>query len=125
MNALTFLYWSLGIGFCLLVLFIIVALIYLIKILKDVSKTTGYVTEAVEKVNENVGRITDKITDVTEQLADYVVKPLTVIQFVMEKLKPMMDIIQKKSEEWGGLIEQEGEEAQEKPKKKGHFGRKK
>lgn len=122
MDALTFLYWSLGVGFALLVLFIIIVLIYVIRILKDVSKTTGFVTEVVAKVNENVGKITDKVTDVTEQIADYVVKPISVIQFVMEKFKPMMEMIQKKGEEWGGLIEQD--EVEEKPKKK-RFGKKK
>ncbi len=121
MDALTFLYWSLGVGFAVLILFLVIAIIYLIKILRNVSKTTDVVTEVVNKVNDNVAKITDKITEVTEQIAEYVVKPISVIQFLMEKAKPVIEMIQKKGEEWGNVID---EEEGEKPRKK-RFGRKK
>ncbi|HRY91611.1 MAG TPA: DUF948 domain-containing protein [Candidatus Gracilibacteria bacterium] len=121
MDALTFLYWSLGVGFAVLILFLCIAIAYLIKILRDVSRTTHTVTDIVEKVNENVAKITDKVTDVTEQIAEYVVKPVSVIQFLMEKIRPVIDMIQRKGEELGNIVEQEEET---RPRKKG-VGRRK
>lgn len=124
MDALTFLYWSLGVGFAVLVVFLVIALIYLIKILKDFSETSSFVRETVEKVNDNVAKVTDKVTEVTEQIAEYVIKPVTVIQFIMEKAKPVLEMLQKKGEEWGGVVQAEAEEEPVK-KKKSHFRRSK
>jgi hypothetical protein len=44
------------------------------------------------------------------------------IQFVMEKMKPVIEMMQKKSEEWADMNEDEDEK---KPKKKRSFGRRK
>ena len=121
MDALTFLYWSLAVGFAILILFLVIALVFLIKILKDLSKTSGYVREAVSTVNDNVVIITEKVTSVAEQIAEYVVKPISVIQFLMEKVKPMIDMIQKKGEEWSNIVDAADDD---RPSKKSKSGKK-
>jgi hypothetical protein len=120
MDSLTFLYIALGGGFLLLVFFLCIALFHLIRILKDVGDASDSVKDTAEKMNESVGKITEKINDATEQLTEYVVKPFTVIQYIADKARPMIEMLQKKGEEWGM-----GEEEEAKPKKKRRFGRKK
>ncbi len=100
MDALSFLYWSLGIGFAVFIVFLCVALIYLIRILRDFALTSASVREVAHKVNENVEKITDKVTDVTEQIADYIVKPVSVIQFLLEKMKPVVEMMHQRNNEF-------------------------
>jgi uncharacterized protein YoxC len=118
MDALTFLYWALGIGFLVLVFFMSLALIYVIKILKDVSEATTSVKDTAETMNENVTRIADKVADTTDQITEYIVKPIALTQYLMEKIKPFVDMVQKSSE-------YEDDFEKPKNKKKGVFSKRK
>ena len=114
MDALTFLYWSLGIGWAALIVFLCVALIYVIRILRDVSNTTHVVANTVEVIDDNVTKITEKVAGAAEQITEYVVKPFTVAQYIAEKMKPFVDVMQQKSEEFQAKMEEE----EEKPRKR-------
>ena len=121
MDALTFLYWALGGGFLLFVLFMVIAISYLIKILRDFSKATGSVKDTAQKMSESVAKITEKVNETAEQITEYVVKPFTLIQYLTERARPIIEMLQRKGEEWAGYSESE----EKKPKKKKGFGRKK
>lgn len=112
MDALTFLYWALGVGFVVLVVFICVALYQVIRVLRDVADTTSSVREVAETVNDTVEKMAKKVDHATEQLADYVVKPLSSAQYFIDKIKPIIEIVAEKSE----MFHREMEE--EEPKKK-------
>ena len=120
MTAQTFMYWALGGGFLLLVLFLCIAVFHLIRILKDVADATDSVKNTAEKIDESITKITEKVNDAADQITEYVVKPFTVIQYLTEKARPVIEMLQKKGEEMGYFAEEE-----EKPKKKRRFGRKK
>jgi len=121
MDAQTFMYWALGAGFLLLVLFLCIAIYHLIRIFKDVADATDSVKDTAEKIDESITKITAKVNDAADQITEYVVKPFTVIQFLTEKAKPVLEMLQKKGEEMGYFAEEE----EEKPKKKRRFGRRK
>jgi len=121
MTAQTFMYWALGGGFLLLVLFLCIAIFHLIRILKDVADATDSVKDTAEKIDESVVKITAKVNEAADQITEYVVKPFTLIQYVTEKARPIIEMLQKKGEEMGYFDEEEDE----KPKKKRRFGRKK
>ena len=114
MDALTFLYWSLGIGWAVLVVFFVVALIYLIRILRDIANTTGIVRNTAETMNDNVNKITDRVVETAEQITEYIVKPFTVAQYLAERMKPFIDMMHQKGEEMRDAMDVE----EEKPKKK-------
>lgn len=111
MDALTFLYWALGIGFVVLVVFLCVALYQVIRVLRDVADTTASVREVADTVNESVEKMAKRVDHVAEQLSDYVVKPVTSAQYILEKIKPVIDIVIEKSEKYH-------REMEEAPKKK-------
>lgn len=100
MDAQIFLYWSLAVGFIVLVVFMCLALYYVIRILKDVSDTTSNVREAVDVVNENIITMAKKVTVTAEQVTEYLIKPLAVGQNLLDKIKPIFDMVQKKSDQW-------------------------
>ena len=114
MDALIFLYWSLGIGWAVLVVFFVVALIYLIRILRDIANTTGIVRTTAETMNDNVNKITDRVVETAEQITEYIVKPFTVAQYLAERMKPFIDMMYQKGEEMRDTMDVE----EEKPKKK-------
>ena len=64
---------SFAIGFIILVVFLAMALLYLIFILRDVSK------------------ILDDVKDVTEKVRISVVSPLKVVGTIMERVTPYID----------------------------------
>ena len=119
MDSLNFLYWSLGIGFALFIVFLCVALGYLISILRNFAKTTKTVKNTVEVMNENIAKVTDTVSDVAEQVADYVVKPVTIVHFLGDKIKPIIEMMMQQK---GQMVDEE--EETEAPKKKSRFGRK-
>ena len=120
MDAQTFMYWALGAGFLLLVLFICIAIYHLIRILKDVADASDSVKSTAQRIDESVGVITDKVNETADQISEYVIKPFTVIQYITERAKPILEMLQKKGEELGKYANEE-----EKPKKKRRFGRRK
>lgn len=119
MDALTFLYWSLGVGWAALIVFLCVALIYVIRILRDVANTTELVRNTAETMNDNVNKITDRIVNTAEQITEYIVKPFTVAQYLAEKLKPFIDVIRQKGEEFQDMMESKKKSSvEEEPSKK-------
>ena len=64
---------SFGLGFVVLVIFLSMALLYLIFILRDVSK------------------ILDDVKDVTEKVRVSVVSPLKIVGTVLERVTPYID----------------------------------
>ena len=81
-----------------------------------------------EIMNENVTKVTEKVVDAAEQITEYIVKPFTVAQYLAEKMKPFIDVLQQKGEEFQDAMEKKKKESEEeeKPKKKKRgFGRKK
>lgn len=126
MDALTFLYWALAVGFLALVLFSCIALIHLIRILCDFADASASVRDTVEKINDNITRITQRVSEAAEQITEYVIKPFSVIQYIGERVKPIVELLQEKGEEWIKHTADQHEQAKQgKPKKKRRFGRKK
>lgn len=113
MDSLVFLYWSLGIGWAVLVFFLVIALIYVIRILRDVANTTSVVRSTAETMNENVGKIADKVVDTAEQITEYIIKPFTVAQYLAEKIKPFVDMVQQKGGEIQDMMEKKAEKAED------------
>lgn len=127
MDGLQFLYFALGGGFIALVIFSCIALHHVIRILSDVADASDSVKDTAEKVNETVQQVADKVVDVADQVSTYIVKPVSMMQFFMNKVKPFMDVVQKKA----GVVEEDDEEeddeeeAPRKTKKRKGFGKKK
>ncbi|HLG25731.1 MAG TPA: hypothetical protein VI588_02990 [Candidatus Gracilibacteria bacterium] len=121
MDALTFLYWALAFGFLALVLFFCVALVHLIRILRDMADASDSVKRTAATVNENVTRIADKVAETTEQVLEYMVKPVSVAQFVVGKIRPLVDMVKTSAEGMRHAMDEE----EDKPKKKRGFRRKK
>ena len=122
MDAQNFLYWALGGGVILLVIFICVAIFYLIRILRDVSDATASIKDTAEVVNENVSELASKVTSTADQILTYFVKPFTMIGFLADKVKPFLDMMNKHGKkakvEEEEYEEEEDYEEEEKPKKK-------
>lgn len=116
MDAQSFLYWALGGGFIVLVLFLCTALVHLIRILKDVADASDSVKETAAKMEESVAKVTEKINETADHLTENVLKPFTMLSFLADKAKPFMDMMQGRS----GYSDDE----EEKPKKKRRWRRK-
>lgn len=86
MDALSFLYIALGVGFLLLVIFICVTLIYVMQILRDVSK------------------ITDSVSDTAERVNDYLLQPFAFLNNAAEYIKPLLDIVKHKKDELNQMV---------------------
>ncbi|MCA9374494.1 hypothetical protein KC725_05030 [Candidatus Peregrinibacteria bacterium] len=93
MDAQSFMYWAIGGGVILLVLFFCIALFYVIRILRDISDATASVRDTAETVNENVQELAGKVTSTADQILTYFVKPFAIFQFFADKVKPFMDMI--------------------------------
>lgn len=87
MDPLAFLYISLGVGFLILVIFLCVTLMYVIQILRDISKITDNVQGTVEKVSQTA-----------EKINGYILQPFHMMTQIMEYVKPMLDMIQEKGD---------------------------
>lgn len=111
MDALTFLYWALGIGFVALVVFLCVALYQIIRVLRDVADTTSSVREVADTVNASVEKMAKRVDHAADQLSDYVVKPMTSAHYLFDKIKPIIEIVAEKGEKYY-------QEMDEAPKKK-------
>lgn len=72
-DAQTTLYLVLAIGVALLTIFVCVALIYLILIFRDVSK------------------ILEKTRDTAERINDFVLKPVTLIATIVDRIRPLVE----------------------------------
>jgi len=74
-------------------------------------------------MNDNVTRIAEKFTSTMEQVTEYIVKPVAMAQYVIEKVKPIVDMVQQKSEEFAGKMEDD--DNPKKKKKSGIFKKRK
>ncbi|MBU0668025.1 hypothetical protein KJ951_03170 [Patescibacteria group bacterium] len=124
MDGQTFMYFAIGGAVIALVLFMCIAIYYLIRILRDLSDATASVRETAETVNDNVQELADKVTSTLDQVLNYFVKPFALIHFLSEKLKPFMDMIPKHKEEPAKEDEddeeekEDDEEEEEKPRRR-------
>jgi|GEM_PF-2276295 len=123
MDALQFLYWALGAGVIAVVIFLCIALYHVIRILSDVADASDSVKETAETVNETVAEVAEKISDAADQVTTYLVKPVSMVQFFMDKVKPFMNMVQKHT----GAPAADDDEEDDEPKKKKRrtFGKKK
>lgn len=122
MDAQSFLYWALGGGFLLFIIFVCVAIFYVIRILRDVSDATASIRDTAETVNDNVQQLSGKVTSVADQLLNYVVKPFALLQFFSDKVKPFIDMIPK--QDAADDDEDDYDDEEEEPKKKRRTRRK-
>ena len=121
MDAQSFMYWAIGGGVILLVLFFCVALFYVIRILRDISDATASVRDTAETVNENVQELAGKVTSTADQILTYFVKPFAIFQFLADKIKPFMEMIPNMHAD----EDEDYEEEEEEPKKKRRRGSRK
>lgn len=120
MDGQTFMYFAIGGAVIALVLFLCVAIFYMIRILRDLSDATASVRETAETVNDNVQDLADKVTSTLDQVLNYVVKPFALIHFLSDKIKPFMDMMPKSKEEAKEeeVEDEEEEEEQEPPRRR-------
>lgn len=112
-------YWAIGGGVILLVLFMCAALFYVVRILKDLSDAVDSVRETAETVNDGVQQVAGKVTSTADQILTYFVKPFALFQFLTDKIKPFMDMIPNmQHDEEEDYDDEEFEEEEEKPKRK-------
>ena len=79
MTSLQYLHIALGTGFLIFIVFICAALVYVIRILKDLSSVTSKVKNTTEKINE------------------YLLEPFSIIAEVYDHIKPYLHHFQKKN----------------------------
>ena len=77
-TSLDILYLSLAAGFIVLVVFISIALTYLIFLLRDLTKTM------------------DKIEEITERVNEYLLVPVKFLSTILEYLGPFLDILKER-----------------------------
>lgn len=120
-DALAFLYIALGVGFISLAIFGCIALYHIIRVLRDVADASEHIRDTAESLSDNVTRLGNKVTDAVEHISDYVVKPLSVMQMLMSKFQPFIDMVSG----FGAQAKDEEEEEEEKPKRRRRGGKRK
>lgn len=100
MDPLSFLYIALGVGFLLVAIFICATLIYVIQILRDVTK------------------ITDNISETTERVNDYLVQPFAFLSNAAEYIKPVLETIKSKRDEFNDIVNEKVHKTAKKVKRK-------
>ena len=100
MDPLSFLYIALGVSALLIAIFLCAALIYVIQILKDVSK------------------ISDNISETTERVNDYLLQPFAFLSNASEYIKPLLDIVKSKRDELNELMNDKVHKAAKKVRRK-------
>ena len=86
MEPLSFLYIALGVAALLIAIFLCATLIYVIQILRDVSKITDNVSETAERVN------------------DYIIQPFAFLNNASEYIKPLLQIVRNKGDQWNEMV---------------------
>ena len=100
MDPLSFLYIALGVGFLLIAIFLCATLIYVIQILRDVSKVTDSVSETADRVN------------------DYLIQPFAFLSNASDYIKPLIDIVQSKRVQLNDIVNDKVHKAAKKIRKK-------
>lgn len=99
-SSLDFLYFSLAVFIILIGILLAVAIVYLIFILRDVSKTTYFLRDTMKQVN------------------DFLYTPLMVANSVIEKIGPILEAAQKRGMEIIESQEKSKSKKRGRPKKK-------
>jgi sensor histidine kinase YesM len=99
-SSLDFLYFSLAVFIILIGILLAVAIVYLIFILRDVSKTTYFLRDTMKQVN------------------DFLYTPLMVANSVIEKIGPIIEAAQKRGMEILESQEKSKSKKRGRPKKK-------
>lgn len=100
MDPLSFLYIALGVAALLIAIFLCATLIYVIQILRDVSKISDSVSETAERVN------------------DYLVQPFAFLSNAAEYIKPLIDTVKTKRDEINEMVNEKVHKAAKKIKRK-------
>jgi uncharacterized protein YoxC len=100
MDPLSFLYIALGVAALLIAIFLCATLIYVIQILRDVSKVTDNVRETSDRVN------------------DYLIQPFAFLSNVAEYIKPLLDTVMSKRNELNEMVNEKVHKAARKIKRK-------
>lgn len=100
MDPLSFLYIALGVGFLLIAIFLCATFIYLIQILRDVSKISDHVAETTERIN------------------DYLVQPFAFLSSAAEHIKPLIETIRSKREELNQMMNEKVHKVAKKVRRK-------
>ncbi len=100
MDPLSFLYIALGVAALLIAIFLCATLIYVIQILRDVSKISDSVSETAERVN------------------DYLVQPFAFLSNAADYIKPMLDIVKNKRDEINEMVNEKVHKAAKKVRRK-------
>jgi len=100
MDPLSFLYIALGVGFLLIAIFLCATLIYVIQILRDVSKISSSISETADRVN------------------DYLIQPFAFLSSASEYVKPLLEIVKNKGNELNEMVNEKVHKAAKKIRKK-------
>jgi hypothetical protein len=74
-------------------------------------------------MNVNLAKVSDRMIETADQISTIMIKPFTIMQFLTDKVKPVMDMIQKR---YGQEDEDyEEEEPRKAPRKRKIFRKKK
>ncbi len=123
MNGQNFMYFAIGGSVILFTLFVCWALFHIVRILRDLGDASDSVKEAAEQMNVNLAKVSDRMIETADQISTIMIKPFTIMQFLTDKVKPVMDMIQKR---YGQEDEDyEEEEPRRAPRKRKIFRKKK
>ena len=100
MDPLSFLYIALGVAALLIAIFLCATLIYVIQILRDVSKITDNVSETAERVN------------------DYLIQPFAFLSNASEYIRPLLGGIIHKGQELNEMVNDKVHKTAKKMRKK-------
>jgi uncharacterized protein YoxC len=100
MDPLSFLYIALGVAALLIAIFLCATLIYVIQILRDVSK------------------ITDNVSETTERVNDYLIQPFAFLSNAAEYIKPLLETIRSKRDEINEMVNEKVHKAAKKVRRK-------
>ena len=100
MEPLSFLYIALGVAALLIAIFLCATLIYVIQILRDVSK------------------ITDNVSDTAERVNDYLIQPFAFLSNASEYILPLLNTIRHKGSELNEMVNDKVHKTAKKMRKK-------
>lgn len=84
----------------LIAIFLCATLIYVIQILRDVNKITDNVSETAERVN------------------DYLIQPFAFLSNASEYIKPVLQLMRNKTDEWNEVVNEKVHKTAKKIRKK-------
>lgn len=100
MDPLSFLYIALGVAALLVAIFVCATLIYVIQILRDVTRITDSVSETAERVN------------------DYLVQPFAFLSSAADYIKPILETVKNKRDVLNDVVNEKVHKAAKKIRRK-------